>query len=121
MLVIDNDPDVLASTGGLLRRWGLEVLTAESTSAALMTIAPSIVALPDVVIADLHLGAGGDGLQAIAAVRAKVGLALPAVVVSGDVSAAARSRVTTAGLTLAEKPVPPMRLRALLTRALAQG
>jgi len=120
VLVIDNDPDVLASTGGLLRRWGLAVVTAESAASALTAVAPPTGEAPEMVIADLHLGDGADGLQAITAVRARCGRDLPAVVVSGDVSAAARDAVVAAGLMLVEKPVPPMKLRALLTRALAQ-
>jgi CheY-like chemotaxis protein/anti-sigma regulatory factor (Ser/Thr protein kinase) len=120
VLVIDNDPDVLASTGGLLRRWGLQVRTAASLAEVAGALEPAAGAPPDLVIADLHLGDGSDGLQAIAVARAAVGRGLPALVVSGDVSAAARERVAAAGFTLVEKPVPPLKLRALVTRALIQ-
>jgi signal transduction histidine kinase len=119
VFVIDNDPDVRAVTAGLLGQWGVSVTLAGSTAEASDALASAATA-PDLLLVDLHLGDGTDGLQAIATLRAQAGLDLPAVVVSGDVSAAARERVAGAGLPLAEKPVPPMKLRALLTRAVAQ-
>jgi signal transduction histidine kinase len=121
VLVVDNDPDVLASSAGLLRSWGLAVHTAASVGEALQAVQHAGDVAWRLVIADLHLGGGTSGLDAVAAVRAATHVRLAALIVSGDVSQAARDSVAAQGLTLLEKPVPPMRLRALVTRALTQG
>lgn len=116
VLVIDNDPGVLDSTGGLLAAWGCEVLTAASAAHALQKLDP---AAPDLVIADLHLDHGALGTQAIAQLRQTFGAGLPAFLLSGDVSPLARDRAAAAGLALIEKPASPMRLRTLATRLIS--
>ena len=116
VLVVDDDDDVLHSTAGLLRNWGCEVRAAGSAAAAQDAGAPA----PDLVVSDLHLGDDVDGLALVAALRARHGAALPALIVSGDLAPQTRARVAAAGITFAEKPVPPMRLRALVTRSLAR-
>jgi CheY-like chemotaxis protein len=71
---------------------------------------------PDLMIADVHLDDGADGLAAIAALRAQFGHDFPALVITGDVAQATRDRVAAAGLHVLDKPVAPLRLRTLLTR-----
>ena len=115
VVVIDNDERVLDSTGGLLRAWGCEVVTARSAAQALAELGAHA---PDLVIADFHLDDGQDGVTAIALLRQHHGPALPALLVSGDVSAGTRQRATDSGLTLLDKPVAPARLRALASRLL---
>jgi signal transduction histidine kinase/CheY-like chemotaxis protein len=114
VLVVDNDDDVLHSTAGLLRSWGCVVDAAASAGAALA----GGEAPPELVVSDLHLGDGDDGLALVAALRERHGAELPAFIVSGDLAPQTRARVAAAGLPFAEKPVPPMRLRALVTRSL---
>ena len=66
------------------------------------------------MISDFDLGAGPDGVAAIAALRERLGAALPACLVSGDPGAAEAAQ--GAGLPLLDKPVRPAKLRSLLTR-----
>jgi CheY-like chemotaxis protein len=115
VVVIDNDDRVLDSTGGLLRAWGCEVVTARSVEQALSALAGQA---PDLVMADFHLDDGQDGVAAVARLRQLHGPALPAFLVSGDVSPATRQRAADSGLPLLDKPVPPARLRALASRLL---
>ena len=113
VVVIDNDARVLDSTGGLLMAWGCEVVTAASAEQAVQNLG---AAVPDLVIADLHLDHGALGTEAIAQLRCRFGAALPAFLLSGDVSQAARDQAASAGLALIDKPASPMRLRTLVTR-----
>ena len=117
VLVIDNDAGVLESTGGLLAAWGCEVVTAGSAEQALQNLGS---AAPDLVIADLHLDHGLLGTEAIAQIRRSFGAALPAFLLSGDVSQAARDQAAAAGFALIDKPASPMRLRTLATRLLSR-
>ena len=115
VLVIDNDDDILESTAGLLRAWGCEAVIAGSADRALDCLGSHA---PDLVLADVHLDGGEDGVAALLHLRRHFGHEVPAIVISGDVSQPTRDRVASLGLPLLEKPVAPMRLRTLATRLL---
>jgi signal transduction histidine kinase/CheY-like chemotaxis protein len=115
VLVIDNDPDVLESAAGLLRTWGCTVITASSFRAAV--ISPDIQA-PGLLITDIHLDDGEDGVESAIRLRRHFGRDIPVILVSGDVSKATRERVAASGFPLLEKPVSALRLRTLTTRLL---
>ncbi len=114
VLAIDNEPRVLEGMRTLIGKWGCEVATAAGVSEALTRLDPP----PDLVIADYHLD-DGDGLAAIAAVRAKLSAAIPAVLATADRSAEVRDACAAADVALLNKPVKPAPLRALLTRGLS--
>jgi signal transduction histidine kinase len=115
VLVIDNDEDILESTAGLLRAWGCDALMADSADQALERLGPNA---PDLVLADMHLDGGEDGVAGVIRLRQHFGRDMPAIVISGDVSQATRDRVAGLGLPLLEKPVAPLRLRTLVSRVL---
>ena len=73
---------------------------------------------PDLVLADVHLDGGEDGVAGLLHLRRHFCHEVPAIVISGDVSQPTRDRVASLGLPLLEKPVAPMRLRTLATRLL---
>ena len=79
MLAIDNEPRVLEGMQLLLQKWGCRVAVAPGVAEALAALEPP----PDVVIADYHLD-DGDGLQAIEAVREKLGFPLAAILATAD-------------------------------------
>jgi Na+/proline symporter/signal transduction histidine kinase/CheY-like chemotaxis protein len=114
VLAIDNEPRVLEGMRTLISKWGCEVATAAGLAQSLERLDPP----PDVVIADYHLD-DGDGLAAIAAVRAKLGAAIPAVLATADRSSEVREACAAADVALLNKPVKPAPLRALLTRGLS--
>jgi CheY-like chemotaxis protein len=115
VLVIDNDRDVLESAAGLLRTWGCTVTTASSLGDAVAS--PDFKA-PELVITDIHLDDGEDGVESAIRLRRHFGRHIPVILVSGDVSKATRERVAAIGLPLLEKPVSALRLRTLTTRLL---
>lgn len=118
VLVLDNDPGVLESSSGLLRAWGCTVVAAQSMQQAIDSLGD---VPPDLMLSDVHLDGGEDGIAVIQALRQRYEATFPALVVSGDVSQATRDRVTAHGLTLLDKPVAPMRLRTLATRLLLRA
>jgi signal transduction histidine kinase/ActR/RegA family two-component response regulator len=113
VLVVDNDDDILESTAGLLRTWGCEAFTAASLEQALQRLGAQP---PGLMIVDVHLDGGEDGVATAMQLRGHFGCEMPVIVVSGDVAQATRDRVAGLSLPLLEKPVAPLRLRTLATR-----
>jgi DNA-binding NarL/FixJ family response regulator len=72
----------------------------------------------DLIIADLRLANGASGIDAIAELRSGLGMETPALIVSGDTSAAARAEVESAGIRLLLKPVVATTLREAAAAAL---
>jgi CheY-like chemotaxis protein len=97
----------------LLGGWGCRVATAASQHEALEQVAKA-GRLPDLVLADLHLDAGPDGLDVIAALRAAWGRTVPAALVTADRDPTLRPRARGRQVELLHKPVRPAALRALL-------
>jgi DNA-binding response OmpR family regulator len=73
---------------------------------------------PDLMLADVHLDEGRDGVLLVELLRKQFMVEFTALIVSGDVSKSTRERVTAQGLPMLEKPVAPSRLRAATTRLL---
>jgi CheY-like chemotaxis protein len=73
----------------------------------------------DLILSDLHLGDGPDGLEAIAEVRRLCGRDVPAVLVTGDTAQAEIQRVTASGYPVLFKPVQPRRLFEALRNVLS--
>jgi signal transduction histidine kinase/CheY-like chemotaxis protein len=120
LTVIDDDPLVLESLGGLLRTWGCITTTAASASEALALLAQE-GGPPALIIADCNLAGGMNGVDAISAVRARWGAGIAAFLISTDATAARMSDARLAGFQLLRKPVSPVMLRALLLSALGTG
>jgi signal transduction histidine kinase/ActR/RegA family two-component response regulator len=118
VLVIDSDASILQGTRKLLERWGCDVTTAASGSEAEAALERAGRA-PDLVISDLRLDESDLGCHVAMRLRRKYGAQLPVVLVSGDTSLQTARDVRRHGLTLLYKPLPPMRLRAIIAAALA--
>ena len=112
-LVIDDDADARDAVAGLLSQWGWRVIAADGTAGALAALSETQQPL-GVIITDYHLAHGELGTQAIEQVRAACGEAVPALVVSGDVTVEMREIARNAGLHLLHKPLQAARLRTLL-------
>jgi signal transduction histidine kinase/integral membrane sensor domain MASE1 len=117
VVVIDDDPLVLDSTGGLLRSWGCHVLTAGSARAALAYLAKCNQS-PDLIISDYQPCDRQTGIEAIEELRKYLNLSIPAFLISGDTAPARMHQVRTSGYHLLHKPVRPRALRAMLSKFL---
>ena len=116
VLAIDNEPRVLDGMRLLLTRWGCKAYLANGLTEAHRRL-DEIGGAPDVIVADYHLDKG-DGLFAIAALRARVGFEVAAVLATADRSQELRDAAESANVQVLNKPLKPAPLRALLTRSL---
>jgi CheY-like chemotaxis protein len=114
VLAIDNEPSILEGMRALLGGWGCQVITAASLAEALDRLREDLT-VPEVIVADYHLDEG-DGLQAVAALRATSGTDIPAVLLTADRSLALRNEAEGLQIHVLNKPLKPAALRALLAQ-----
>jgi CheY-like chemotaxis protein len=117
ILVIDDDPLVLDSMRGLLLSWGCIVVTAESGQEALSRLA-GLEQSPDLVVSDYRLADGKSGIETIELLRGALGASTPAFLISGDTDPERLRNASANGILLLHKPVPALKLRAVLNRFL---
>jgi Na+/proline symporter/signal transduction histidine kinase/ActR/RegA family two-component response regulator len=117
-LCIDNEPAVLEGMELLLQGWGCDVLKAQSAAAALDVIGASLRP-PDIILADYHLDSG-TGLDAIAAIRARLGRDVPAIMITADRTSEVQRDVRMQGITMLRKPIKAAALRATITQLTIQ-
>ena len=117
VLAIDNEPAVRDGMRSLLSGWGCKVTTAASLREAVAAV-EALAPAPNVLIADYHLD-DGDGLDAIRAIRARLGADLPAILITADRSPELAAAAAAAQVSVLNKPLKPAALRALLGRVQA--
>lgn len=111
VLLIDDDPSVCAAMSDLLASWGCWCRTVPSGEAA-SQVASAFE--PDVVLTDYRLRSHRTGLDALAQVRAALGRAVPAAIITGDTGPERMREADASGLQLLHKPVPAERLQSVL-------
>jgi signal transduction histidine kinase/CheY-like chemotaxis protein len=112
LLLIEDDAMGRDALAGLLESWGYTVTTAESAQQAADRLHQDQP--PDLVISDLRLGHGINGIEAIQMLRTLAGREIAACLISGDTHSLARQQAEAAGLVLLSKPVRPAKLRSLI-------
>lgn len=116
VLVIDNEPAILDGMRSLLEGWSCEVAVARGLGDA---IARAGDTPPDIVLADFHLDRGRTGIEAIGALRSRLGGMVPAALLTADRSLELQASVRAMErCALLYKPVKPAKLRALMTALL---
>jgi two-component system, sensor histidine kinase len=115
ILFIDDEEAVRAGMKELLEGWGFTVLLADSVANACAAVRnhPRVI---DMVVSDLRLGGGEDGISAIAEVRQQYGAPLPGLLITGDTSPAEVKRAHDSGHPVLFKPVRTRDLFAALRR-----
>ncbi len=116
VLVIDDEPAIVEALAAVLGRWGCFAVAATSAREAIALLAA--IERPDAMVVDAQLADGASGMAAIAEVRAAVGAAVPAIIVTGDTDPARIREAAGSGFPLLHKPLSPMRLRAALASCL---
>jgi signal transduction histidine kinase len=119
VLVIEDDADSRGALAGLLRSWGCEVQATADGPSSQQALSSGF--RPDALVVDLRLPDGTSGIDALQAVHALLGRALPALMVTGDAGSEHMKRAQDAGLTVLVKPVRPVQLRAFLAQAFAEN
>jgi CheY-like chemotaxis protein len=113
VLVIDDEEPIREGLSVLLQEWGYQAITAASLEEAEAALR-RLELPPDLVLSDLHLGQGPDGIAAIEAVRRLCGYAVPAVLITGDTTHDEMRRATESGHPVLFKPVQPRKLLNVL-------
>lgn len=111
VLVVDNEPDIVAATTALLDAMGHSPVGAESAAQALRNSAGI-----DAVLADYQLGEAADGLDLIAALREQMPR-LPAALVTAERDNDVSARAAALGVVVLAKPADPAAIEAFLTHA----
>jgi CheY-like chemotaxis protein len=114
VLCLDNDANILDGMATLLRGWGCEVLTATALDGAIAA-ASGHARMPSGLLVDYHLDRG-NGIDAVAALRTRFGLDLPAALITADRSPEVREAAHAAGIAVLNKPLKPAALRAVMSQ-----
>ncbi|MBK1840276.1 hybrid sensor histidine kinase/response regulator [Azospirillum sp. YIM B02556] len=118
ILVIDDDQFVLSAISMFLTSAGHRVAGASTVAQGLRAVEDGTVR-PDAVIADYHLSATENGLDFIETVWRRLGLRIPAVLISGRLDGAVTARAAEMGVVVAAKPIMPDRLSVLVEQMTA--
>jgi PAS domain S-box-containing protein len=116
ILVVDNDKAILDGMGGLLARWGCEVVTAfdqHSLEERLETCQP------DLAIFDYQLDDHVTGFDLLNEVSLQE-RDIPIIMITANYSKELREQVIDRGFQLLHKPIKPLKLRNLMSRLLAR-
>ncbi|MBX3622844.1 MAG: response regulator [Rhizobacter sp.] len=113
LLLIDDEESIRVGMRDLLQTWGYQVLTAATIQEACTEVRRHAGVI-DIVVSDLRLADGEDGIDAIERVRAVYGAPLPALLITGDTSPDEVKRVHGSGHQVLFKPVRTRELYAVL-------
>ncbi len=117
VLVIDDEEPIREGLRMLLHEWGYQsIVAADSTQAE--EAAAALDGQVDLILSDLHLGEGEDGLDAIDNVRRLCRKTVPAILITGDTSGDEMRRVAASGHPVLFKPMQPRRLFEVLSSLL---
>jgi len=113
ILVIEDDPELQDLLRVLLEETGHRVAAASDAAGALDFVSKGGLR-PDVVLADHNLPNGVTGLQAIGKIREKLHHRIPAIILTGDISAETLRQVALHDCVQLNKPVKLPRLAQLI-------
>ena len=112
-LIVDDDAAIRRGLDLLLTEWGYRSVCASDHDEACYALRVS-ESIPDLILCDLDLGDGPDGIAVIHAVRRQCARPLPAILITGDPSSIAIDRAVGSDLLILAKPVQPKILRNAL-------
>jgi signal transduction histidine kinase/CheY-like chemotaxis protein len=118
--VVDDDPYAVDAMSALFETWGARVAGGGDVRDLLDALGRA-ERYPDLVVADLRLAHGESGISAVDRLRDELGIAVPALLISGDTSSAAERDARSAGMPLLGKPVVPAVLHAAVLGLLAHA
>jgi CheY-like chemotaxis protein len=118
VLVVDDEVSVQQAMRASLQSWGYDVVTADATAQALERLAGR---QPKLIFCDWRLRGHETGEGVVRAIRAALGAAIPAVLVTGDTTPELLQRINDTGLVLLHKPVPAGKLRATTANLIRQS
>ena len=109
VLVVDDEEPIREGLRMLLEEWGYQSMAAADSAQAEQCV-QVLEGRVDLILSDLHLGDGPDGLDAIDNVRRLCRYGVPAILVTGDTSGIEMRRIAASGHPVLFKPLQPRRL-----------
>ena len=109
VLVLDDEEAIREGLCMLLQEWGYDAIAAASIAEAERAVG-LLETPPDLILSDLHLGDGPDGIAGIEAIRRQCGCDVAAILITGDTSHTEIRRATESGHPVLFKPVQPRKL-----------
>jgi CheY-like chemotaxis protein len=119
VLVIDDEPAIRYALKGLLNAWGCDCLAAGGGEEAQASL-DQCGRAPDAILCDYRF-AGETGVEVIARLRAAAKASIPALIVTGDVTADRLVDIARHELPVIHKPVNPAQLRRWLGQVRADS
>ena len=113
VLVIDDDPLVLAGNRALLEEFGCEVRTTANAQGALAALAGYGDGAV-LVLCDMWLGNDENGIRLLRDMSNLTSARISGILISGDTGPETQVAAIEAGYPLLHKPVSPARLRAVV-------
>ena len=116
IVVVEDEPAVLAGLEVLLKGWGATLAAFDSVASCTawaQSCDPALVR-PDLLIVDFRLENGLTGVDAIVALRSRFGQQVPAIVVTGSTMSGHEQEAHDKDFHLLIKPVVPNKLRAMI-------
>lgn len=117
LLVVDNDPAVLAAMQDLLAGWNAEVHAARTPEQARQQFSMHGA---DLMLLDYHLDDHVSGLELRESLGTRAG-ETPCVIITADHSKIVADAVAAAGCQLLHKPLKPLALRSLISSLIARN
>jgi DNA-binding NtrC family response regulator len=118
ILLVEDDASVRASMALFFKSHGYRIVSAASLDQTLAVVGK--LPRPDLLITDFHLSGGKNGSDVITCVREALGECLPAILISGDMSAEIGNWSHDASVRFASKPIDPDSLVTLAQELLLQ-
>lgn len=117
VLMVNDDASVRDGMIALLNSWQARVVAGSNTAEVAMAVEAH--ERPDIIICDFRLADGTLGADIVADLRNRFGRNIPAVVLTGTCNPERLAEAGAHGYHLLLKPVPPSKLRALISATLA--
>lgn len=109
VVLVEDDPDVLAATKEMLDAWGCKV--------SAFTAIPKKIDNFDLIITDYDLGDGKTGADCIDVFRRENGWPIPAIIVTGHDEGRITREIDDLEISVLKKPVRPAELRSAIGAA----
>ncbi len=118
VMVVDDDPHILASMKSVLTAWGCQCILAESVEEALSS--PNIKQT-QLILTDYRLREGVTGKDVVQVARQKLGQDMPAIIITGDTASERIRDAQSSGALLLHKPASALQLHSLMQRLLGSS
>jgi CheY-like chemotaxis protein len=120
VVIVEDEKEQREAAALLLQNWGCHVVAASSAAEAIERLADHLQ-LPNLLLVDYRLQDHQTAAAAIRAIRSALADDTPALILSGDCSAAADACISDLGATVLRKPVNAQALRQRLAEALVSA